>query len=448
MLLPIKPICPASKARRNGTSFIFLQYCKSEEDKTLLNTRIAIPARYWSKKLKRVSPDLPSLYGEYQSINFEIHRMYRCAEDIVKYAIQNNYPDPVQFVKNTFSPGFDIANLEKTKILKVKEKVNLDFFYQLDQYILSKQGTVADATMSVFKNMKRILGNFQDYRNRIIKFDQIDLNFYEELMHYLSFEHIKARRKKVEKGLMVNTIGKMIKQLIVFLKNRRAKRIIPEMDLTGFKIIEEEADAIYLNPGEIKSILLVDLGTHPQLIKYRDLFVFGCLTGLRFSDFSSIGSEDVRDAMLYKKQAKTKNWVVVPLRKEANTIFIHSFHRNIPWISNPKFNAAIKEVGRLAGLVQPIKHSYKKANKEVVIMKQKYEWITSHTCRRSFCTNEFLAGTPVDLIMKISGHKSMKDFYRYIKIAPEQAGQKIKEIWQNRGDMSIVNENENLLYAG
>ena len=64
-------------------------------------------------------------------------------------------------------------------------------------------------------------------------------------------------------------------------------------------------------------------------------------------------------------------------------------------------------------------------NKTIEEIRPKYAWITSHTCRRSFCTNEFLAGTPVDLIMKISGHKSLRDFYRYIRISQEEAGQKI-----------------------
>ncbi len=52
--------------------------------------------------------------------------------------------------------------------------------------------------------------------------------------------------------------------------------------------------------------------------------------------------------------------------------------------------------------------------------------------QKSFCTNEFLAETQVELIMKISGHKSLKDFYNYIKIAPEQAGERIKEISKRR----------------
>jgi hypothetical protein len=39
--------------------------------------------------------------------------------------------------------------------------------------------------------------------------------------------------------------------------------------------------------------------------------------------------------------------------------------------------------------------------------------------------------------MKIYGHKSLKDFYRYIKIAPEQAGQRIKELWQQRSELKV-----------
>jgi integrase len=72
------------------------------------------------------------------------------------------------------------------------------------------------------------------------------------------------------------------------------------------------------------------------------------------------------------------------------------------------------------------------------VIKPKYEWITSHTCRRSFCTNELLAGTPVELIMKISGHKSLRDFYKYIRIPQEEAAQKIREIWKGSGDIAAT----------
>jgi integrase len=167
------------------------------------------------------------------------------------------------------------------------------------------------------------------------------------------------------------------------------------------------------------------------------LFVLACLTGLRFSDFSILKPEDLRNDMLYKKQEKSEQWVVIPLRKEAKIIFSEQFKEKIPRLTNPEFNRHIKTIGKMAGIQERIKFSYKKANKVIEVIKPKYEWITSHTARRSFCTNEFLAGTPVKLIMKISGHKKETHFYRYIRISPEEAAQKIKELWLERGSMDL-----------
>lgn len=111
------------------------------------------------------------------------------------------------------------------------------------------------------------------------------------------------------------------------------------------------------------------------------------------------------------------------------------FRENLEISSNPDFNRNIKVIGKLAGINNRITFSSKKGNTQVKITKAKCDWITSHTGRRSFCTNEFLAGTPVKIIMQISGHKREKDFYRYIKVSPEQAAEIIKKIWQERNNM-------------
>jgi hypothetical protein len=42
--------------------------------------------------------------------------------------------------------------------------------------------------------------------------------------------------------------------------------------------------------------------------------------------------------------------------------------------------------------------------------------------------------------MKISGHKPTKDFYKYIRITPEEAAIKIKELWLARNDMRLIKE--------
>lgn len=182
----------------------------------------------------------------------------------------------------------------------------------------------------------------------------------------------------------------------------------------------------------------MDLTCFPELIQSRNDFVLGCLTGLRFSDFQSLERVDWRGGRLYKKQQKSKHWVVIPLRPAAQDILQHRFLENAPLLSNVKLNEDIKRIAALAGINQLVKHSYRKGNKTIEETKPKCQWVTSHTCRRSFCTNEFLASTPVELIMKISGHKSVKDFYKYIRVTPEEAATRIEDLWRERGQMEAV----------
>ena len=217
------------------------------------------------------------------------------------------------------------------------------------------------------------------------------------------------------------------------------RKIISPVDLTDFKIPEEETDAIYLSYEEVGRIHQADLSGALHFLEYRDLFVLACLTGLRFSDFSTLRPEDLRRDMLHKKQGKSDHWVVIPLRKEAKQIFTEQFKEKLPKLTNPEFNRHIKTIGKLAGINQPISFIHKKGNRDIKVKKPKYEWITTHTARRSFCTNEFLAGTPVKLIMKISGHKNEKDFYKYIRITPEEAAQKMKALWLEREGMQVFN---------
>lgn len=295
--------------------------------------------------------------------------------------------------------------------------------------------------------MKKHLQAYEEFRKKKIGFDSFDYEFYDGLIDFLTFDYVQRRRKTVITGLKINTIGKTIKQLRIFIKDRVRRKIIAPIDLTDYKIPEEEIDAIYLTYEEIGKIYRANLTAFPHLAEYRNLFVLACLTGLRYSDFSILQPDDLRKDMLYKKQEKSDHWVVIPLRKEAKEIFTEQFKETIPKLTNPEFNRHIKTIGKLAGLNQRIKFSYKRGNKTIEVSKPKYEWITSHTARRSFCTNEFLAAIPVKLIMKISGHKNEKDFYKYIRVTPEEAAQKIKELWQERNDMQVFkHELKNAFY--
>ncbi|MGX5820673.1 phage integrase SAM-like domain-containing protein [Chitinophaga lutea] len=440
MMLPIKPVCKKNFTRKDGTSIVFIQYCYSVTRRTLVDSGIAIPPDYWNRKRLRIADDLPAGYGNAAELNQRLQNALRIAQDIVNHALQEKLPDPLGFLKKNFSPEFDPETLHQKaqQELAADPAVNLDLLFQVDDYMKCKANKVTPGMMKVFKNMKDHLAAFQVHRGKAITFASFDFNFYEAFVDFLTHEYIQRRRKTEIKGLKTATVGKTIKQLRIFLRDRMRRKIIQPIDLSDFKILDEESDAIYLSTVEIMRIYALDLAEAPHLAPYRDLFVLGCLTGLRFSDFSTIRPEDLKKGMLHKKQDKSDHWVVIPLRAVAEEILVKRFNRRIPVVCNVMFNRQIKEVAKLAGITDLVRFSHKQGNKNIVTVRPKYAWVTSHTCRRSFCTNEFLAGTPAELIMRISGHKSLRDFYRYIRITPEEAGRKIREIWEKRGELTAL----------
>jgi hypothetical protein len=42
--------------------------------------------------------------------------------------------------------------------------------------------------------------------------------------------------------------------------------------------------------------------------------------------------------------------------------------------------------------------------------------------------------------MKISGHKREKDFYRYIRIDPREAAERIKLLWMQRDEFEVFKD--------
>jgi len=427
MRQPIKLIVRKGKVRNDGTALISLQYCYSAEQRTVLSTGIAIPLQYWNKKTRKISKDLPAIYGNVEQLESTISEKLRKAEDLVEYALKQHNSFPIKFLKENF-------HLKKNWKLDqmASQKINLDIYDNIDDYTKAKRSNVKHCTINVINAMKGHLKSFELRRKVPITFDSFDVIFYEDFVRFLTYDITHTRRKEIVKGLKINTVGKTIRHLKSFLRDRMRKKIIPFTDLDAYKVMAEDVDAIYLSWQEISLIYHLDLSASKHLEKYRDLFVLGCLTGFRFSDYSDIKPEEVRDGMLYVNQTKTLSTIVVPLRSDAKKILIDKYSMKMPQVSNPNFNYYIKEVVQLAGINEMIKITHKRGNQIIEDIRPKYSWVMSHTCRRSFCTNEFLEGTPTNLIMAISGHKTEKAFRRYIKADQVQKAQMIKRIWDSR----------------
>jgi hypothetical protein len=124
-----------------------------------------------------------------------------------------------------------------------------------------------------------------------------------------------------------------------------------------------------LNWQEVAKIYHLDLTEHSSLIKYRDLFIIGCLTGFRFSDYLTPNRNQLKDGMLHVRQTKTSTKVVVPLIEEARKILTEKYDTGIPKVSMVNFNYNIKEVVRLAAIDVPVKITHKRGKKSLKKLK-------------------------------------------------------------------------------
>ena len=170
MLFPIKLIC-GHRARRDGTNPIYIQYCFQADKRTLLNTDVYIPARFWNKKFGRIAKELPVQYGDPEMFNKTLGLQIRIVEDIISFAKKAQIEDQITFLKKVYCPGFDVASLEKVAgNMEVPEpknahiKASLDLYYQIDDYIRSKEKKVCKDMPRIYRNMKAHLLAFEEFR--------------------------------------------------------------------------------------------------------------------------------------------------------------------------------------------------------------------------------------------------------------------------------------------
>lgn len=325
-------------------SNIHIQYYYSSDKKTLLDTEIVIPVDYWDKSTLVITPDLPPQFGGAKRLNKALQVQMRLVENIISYAVKKKIENTGDFVKKFYSPDLDIYSLDglvkqeaDKKIAEEKamaEAIRQDVFKQIDAFVTSKEKKLCKDFPRLFKNLKDHLYAYEQARNIKITFDSFTLNFYEDFVDFLSHEYVQPRRKTIVVGFKINTVGKTIHQLRRFLNNRIKKKIIAPIDLSEWEVVGEQTDAVYLSFDEIEKVRNVDLSAHPHLLPYRDDFVLGCLTALRFSDFSTLEKPDVRGDYLYKKKEKSGHWVVIPLKDAARVILEKRFNSNYTPLTN------------------------------------------------------------------------------------------------------------------
>lgn len=274
-------------------------------------------------------------------------------------------------------------------------------FYQFWATTSIDRHTASKYTLLAYKIMDEYV------ENKKTTFAQVDYKFFTEFLKWM----------KDTKGYNPNMQGSQVKHLKAVMNEAYKRKLHNNLEFKTFSKPSILVDNVYLSLEEYDKLYNLELTGTKELA--RDLFLIGCYTALRVSDYSRLTLDDIRDGFIFVEQKKTKDKVVIPAHKRV--IEIMNKYQGVPSLSEQKLNLHIKEVCRMAGIVELI------GVKEngVYTYKEKCLLVTSHTARRSAATNMALNGTPLRDIMQITGHRTESNLLKYIKISNEQNARRL-----------------------
>lgn len=219
------------------------------------------------------------------------------------------------------------------------------------------------------------------------------------------------------------------------------------------KKIEErdKAAEIYLTEAELQALCEMPLsGLHDQV---RDIFLVGCYTCQRVSDYNNISKDSFTTTakgtpIIRLIQQKTHTEVKIPIMNPNLQAICEKYNYNIPSVIDVIINRYIKQILKelsekvpSLALRVPTKLTMKQkqnlANGKIEIehndkgevVMPRYNCVTTHTARRSGITNMYLSHKyTIVQMMHVSGHKTQKTFMDYIKLSSDEIADEIDAI--------------------
>jgi integrase len=325
-------------------------------------------------------------------INDRLHEIRDKAERIYRDSIERKtMPTPERFRDLILREAYEV-------------KPERDFLQDFDAFIeyhINKSTTIR--TIKNLRRTKVILIDIARKERYALTYETMNLDFYGRFVKYLY--NIKGR---FTEKMRHNTVGGYIKRIKMFLEWANRCGYNPSTFFREFPSVSERSSNHYLTQEELDLLLNLDLSRKPALARDRDWFLLACLTGMRISDYPQLrrgNIDEVRDPKTgetvgynfryYPNKTSKSSGArpVVPLTKTAVRILVrHGW--DLPHIpEEPVFRRNLKKIADMAGVVKDIK---------------------PHDARRTFATLEYLAGTPTQYIMQITGHRTEQIFRRYL----------------------------------
>lgn len=310
---------------------------------------------------------------------------------------------------------------------------------------------ITPGTIKSYKTTKAQLEAYQEKRHKLMDFDDVTLDFYDDWRRFFLEKTDKRGNKR---PYSPNTIGKHVKNLKIFLYAAKDMKLTTKDDFESSRFSADSVDVenVYLTDERVQEMYETDFEDEktierllrlapddaerdymrdqltrrtPQLLnEAKDIFTVGCLTGQRVSDYKRINEDMYRtlsddNDYIYLQQDKTGKWIYIPLDLRVRAI-LAKYHGKLPHIYDQDLNERIKVIGRLLGWRENAGITERHGMMEVPTQKRFYECIKTHTARRTFATNAYKHKISLSSIMVITGHSSEKMLRKYLKLDNEE----------------------------
>lgn len=414
------------------------------------------------EKIKSYKKERPQIETELQNIAARIDNII--SETKKYFSLKEEQREPANFTDLKIFLDKSFKTIKEPRIPKKQPKTAPK---------VSQAPTIKDLIHEYINGMytgKKRTKQRQNYDHNTIKayitfknmFDEMETHFDKTYLVTdisLDFENDLHEFFNEVKEYTPNTKGKMIKMLKVIIHDfletestriyeNHKKGIETVLSIIDLKYIEKQLDKIIkpnskpihiaLNEKELQMMFELDYSDKPHLDRARDIFLTGCFTGLRHSDYSRIGPEHLSQDYIQIIMFKTKEKVIIPITPELVSIF-KKWDYKIPEMTSQELNRYIKEIGKESGITDLTEITENKGNQTIINRKPKNEMITTHTARRSFATNSFYNGMNPQDIMKVTGHKKLETFQKYIIYDPNREKERQENIkLYNRSHLKVV----------
>ena len=356
-----------------------------------------------TNKLKQSASEINvALLGYYTELQ-EIFKRFEVAEIV---------PSPAE-VKEAFNNRY--GQNEKIELASADTSNVPSNFYEAFDDFVRVCGRQNDWTHSTFEKFAAVKNHLKNFRSEL-SFDFFDEEGLTEYVQYL--REVREMRN--------STIGKQLSFLKWFLRwsFKQGMHSNNAYDTFKPKLKDTQKRIIFLTWEELNRLREFKIPpTKQALERVRDVFLFQCFTGLRYSDVFNLRRSDIKGDHIEVTTVKTSDSLIIELNDHSRAILEKykdvefENDRALPVITNQKMNDYLKELAELAEINEPVRQTYYKGNERIDEVTPKYALLGTHAGRRTFICNALALGIPPQVVMKWTGHSDYKAMKPYIDIA-------------------------------